>query len=137
MIRRGDFERARGGQAPVLAIGLAMILALTGCAVIDRMSGVADARDLQAHGESATAKILRIWDTGMTVNEDPVVGFLLEVRRADRPVYEARTKLRISRLDISQIQPGSVVPVRVDPRDPTHVALDIYEYDKIKRSAAA
>jgi hypothetical protein len=130
MTRQGAF-----GRAAALATGAAMILALSGCAVIDRMSGVADARDLQANGESATAKILRIWDTGMTVNDDPVVGFLLEVRRADRPVYEARTKLRISRLDIASIQPGTVVPVRVDPRDPAHVALDIYEYDKIKRSA--
>jgi hypothetical protein len=137
MIRRGASGRATGGRAPVLAIGAALILALPGCAVIDRMSGVADARNLQAHGESATAKILRIWDTGMTVNEDPVVGFLLEVRREDRPVYEAQTKLRISRLDIAGIQPGTIVPVRVDPRDPAHVALDIYEYDKIKRSAAA
>jgi hypothetical protein len=135
MIRWGDFERARGGKAPGLAIGLAVILALSGCAVIDRMSGVADAQDLQVHGESATAKILQIWDTGMTVNDDPVVGFVLEVRPADRPVYEAKTKLRISRLDIARIQPGTVVPVRVDPREPTHVALDIYEYDRVKRSA--
>jgi len=135
MIRRGMSGRAKGGRAPALALGAALILVLSGCAVIDRMSGVADARDLQAHGESATAKILRIWDTGMTVNDDPVVGFLLEVRRADRPVYEARTKLRISRLDIARIQPETIVPVRVDPRDPARVALDIYEYDKIKRSA--
>lgn len=134
MIRRGTFGRARGEGGAAFVIGLAMILALSGCAVIDRMSGVAEARDLQAHGESATAKILQIWDTGMTVNDDPVVGFLLEVRRADRPIYEAKTKLRISRLDIARIQPGTVVPVRVDPRNPTRVALDIYEYDKIKRS---
>jgi len=137
MIRRGKFGRKRGGTAPVLAIGLAMILVLSGCAVIDRMSGVAEARDLQAHGESATAKILQIWDTGMTVNDDPVVEFLLEVRRADQPTYEAKTKLRISRLDIARIQPGTVLPVRVDPRDPTRVALDIYEYDRIKRSGTA
>jgi hypothetical protein len=123
------------GRAPVFAFGAVLFLALSGCAVIDRMSGVADARDLQARGESATARILQIWDTGMTVNDDPVIGFSLEVRRDGRPAYEARTKLRISRLDISRIQPGAVVPVRVDPRDPAHVALDIYEYDKIKRPA--
>jgi hypothetical protein len=135
MIRRKGPGAGRGAGAWVRTIGAALILVLSGCAVIDRMSGVADARDLQARGESATAKILRIWDTGMTVNEDPVVGFLLEVRREDRPAYEARTKLRISRLDIARIQPGTVVPVRVDPQDPAHVALDIYEYEKIKRSA--
>lgn len=111
-------------------IGAALVLTLAGCAVIDRMSGVEDARELQMNGEAALAKILRIWDTGMTVNNDPVVGFLLEVRRRDQPTYEVRTKLRISRLDIPRIQPGKTIPVRIDPREPTRVALDIYEYDK-------
>jgi len=116
-------------------MGLVFIIAmLSACVIIDTMGGDREARDLQASGEEATAKILEIWDTGMTINEDPVVGFVLEVRRKDQPVYEARTKLRISRLDIPRIQPGAVVPVRVDPRNPARVALDIYEYKKDKNS---
>jgi len=118
-------------QRIALGMAIAFIIAvLPACAIIDRMSGIEDARELQMNGEPAFAKILRIWDTGMTVNNDLVVGFLLEVRRRDQPTYEVRTKLRISRLDIPRIQPGKIIPVRIDPGDPTRVALDIYEYDK-------
>ncbi len=118
-------------QRIALGMAIAFIIAmLPACAIIDRMSGVEDARELQMNGEPALAKILRIWDTGLTINNDPVVGFLLEVRRRDNPTYEVRTKLRISRLDIPRIQPGKTIPVRIDPRDPTRVTLDIYEYEK-------
>ncbi|MCJ7644655.1 MAG: DUF3592 domain-containing protein [Candidatus Aminicenantes bacterium] len=116
--------------------GFMLLVSVTagGCALADRMSGVSDARTLQETGEPAEATILKIWDTGMTVNDDPVVRFLLEVRPAGKPVYQAETKLRISRLDIPRFQPGAVMPVRIDPRNPKHVALDIYDYGKHNKS---
>jgi hypothetical protein len=113
--------------------GLSVALMLSSCSIIGRMSGVSQARELQVTGEQATATILQIWDTGITVNNDPVVGFVLEVRRSGQPAYQAKTKLLISRLDIPRVQPGAIVPVRVDLRDPSRVALDIYEYSKSKK----
>lgn len=113
-----------------LLLFFALSLALHGCAVANRMSGVSQAKELQTAGEAAQAEILKIWDTGMTVNEDPVVGFLLEVHPNDKPVYQAETKLRISRLHISQVQPGAIVPVRFDPANPKRVSLDIYDFKK-------
>ena len=116
--------------------GIMLIVSVTagGCALADRISGVSDAKALQETGEPAEAEIIKIWDTGMTVNDDPVVGFLLEVRPAGKPIYQAETKLRISRLAISRFQPGAVVPVRIDPRHPKHVALDIYDFGKHDKS---
>jgi hypothetical protein len=116
--------------------GFMMLVSVTagGCAIADRISGVSDAKALQETGEPAEAEIIKIWDTGMTVNDDPVVGFLLEVRPAGKPGYQAETKLRISRLAISRFQPGAVVPVRIDPRHPKHVALDIYDFGKHDKS---
>ena len=38
------------------------------------------------------ARILEIWDTGVRVNDDPVVGFRLEVQPPDAEPYEATTK---------------------------------------------
>lgn len=107
---------------------LMALLLLSGCAAVDRWSGVSQAKQLQQGGESAEAMILKIWDTGMTVNDDPVVGFLLEVRPQGKPVYQAETKLRISRLHVPAIQPGNVVAVRYDPAQPQRVSLDIYDY---------
>jgi len=117
-------------RRPVGLFGVAMAAALLmpTCALVERAGGVSEARELQKTGEQAQAKIIRIWDTGMTVNDDPVVGFLLEVYPEGQPAYQAKTKLRISRLDIPRIQPGLIVPVRVDPNDHRRVALDIYEF---------
>jgi len=116
--------------------GIMLLASMTagGCALANRMSGVSDAKALQKTGEPAEATILQIWDTGMTVNDDPVVRFLLEVHPAGKASYQAETKLRISRLSISRYQPGAVVPVRIDPRHPNHVALDIYDFGKHGKS---
>ena len=100
-----------------------------GCAMIDQMSGVSEAKRLQETGESATARILEIWDTGMTVNDDPVIGLRVEVSRADGSVYTTTiAKSLVSRVHIPQFQPGSTVPVRIDPQDSANVALDVYRY---------
>lgn len=110
--------------------GLSLLLALAaGCGTIDRMTGVSAAKDLQATGTAAQAEILRLWDTGITMNKDPVIGLEVEVRPADRPPYTAKIeKSLISRLDIPQFQPGKVIQVRFDPKAPERVAIDVYKY---------
>jgi len=82
--------------------------------------------DLKASGETAQATILRMWDTGTTVNQNPVAGFLLEVRRAAYPPYQVETKSLVPRLMTGQLQPGAVVPIKVDPRNQQRVVLDIF-----------
>src|SRR5437773_4328566 len=111
----------------MLALSIAAMF-LAGCGMIDRMDGVAQIKDLQKHGVSAKADVLQIWDTGMTLNHDPVVGFLLRVYPDNGASFEAKTKAPISRLDVPRVQPGSHVPVVYDPKDPQRVALDMYRY---------
>ena len=113
-----------------LALILPLVVLLTGCVSgwIDRRTGITETREVQAMGESAQATILQIVDTGMTLNNDPVVDLLLDVRRTGQSSYQARTRTPISRLDVPRFQPGAIVPVRVDPRNPNRVALDVYTY---------
>jgi len=102
---------------------------LTGCAVIDRMSGVAETKRIQESGVAARARIVEIWDTGITMNDDPVIGIRAEVTRADGTTYTATIpKSLISRLDIPRFQPGAMIDVRIDPQDSSKVALDVYNY---------
>jgi len=104
-------------------------LSLASCAVIDRMSGVSETKTLQATGVAAEATVLRIWDTGITVNHDPVIGMEVEVRPGEGKSWKATIpKSLISRLDVPRFQPGSVVDVRYDPHDTSRVALDMYHY---------
>jgi hypothetical protein len=119
-------SKTLGGFAAVLAI---LGVLLSGCAVIDRMSGVAETKRLQKSGVAARARILEIWDTGITVNQDPVIGIRAEVTREDGTTYTVTIpKSLISRLDVPRFQPGAVVDVRIDPQDSSKVALDAYKY---------
>ena len=116
----------RRASAILLAL---VVIAISGCAVADRMSGVSEAKRLQEAGTPATARILKLWDTGITVNDDPVIGLEVEIPREDGSVYTATIpKSLISRLDVPQFQPGLTVGVRIDPQDPAKVAIDVYKY---------
>lgn len=67
---------------------------------------------------------LSSWDTGITGNQDPVVGLQVRVERAGHRPYEATIERSlVSHVRIPPVQPGCRVPVYVDPRDPGRVAL--------------
>jgi hypothetical protein len=106
---------------PVLALAL---FALPGCAIRDRMTGEAEARRIREVGVAAPATVVQIWDTGVTVNDDPVVGFLLDVKPDGQAAFQAKTKALVSRLAVPRVQPGAQLKVIYDPKDTTRVALD-------------
>jgi hypothetical protein len=82
--------------------------------------------DLQTTGVAASAEILERWETGIKVNDEPVIGLKVRVKPADRPAYEATIKrVLISQLEIPQFQPGAVIPVRFDPKAPSRVSIDL------------
>ena len=98
-----------------------------GCAsIVDNFSGRGEACAILAIGTPATGTIVRLVDTGRTINDDPVVEFVVRVVPAEGTAYEARTRGLVSRLDVPQLQPGRVVPVKYDPRDRARIALDLW-----------
>jgi len=111
-----------------LIIALAALLN-SGCLIVDSVSGISQTRELQKTGQPAKAVILKISDTGVTVNDDPVVWLDLEVHPDNGPEFKARTKCLISRLDVPQFQPGLTIPVRYDPADHSRVGIDVYKYN--------
>jgi hypothetical protein len=95
--------------------------------MIEEATGMQEAAALQASGLAATAQVLSVWDTGTTINENPVIGLVVQVRPENREPYEATIKKSVvSRLDLAKFQPGMIIPVRVDPKDPSRVAVDLY-----------
>jgi len=113
---------------PWFPAAIAALLALvTGCSVtgmVDRATGEDVNREIRQKGLPARATVVEIWDTGVTVNDDPVVGFRLEVEAVGRPQWRAETRALVSLLAIPRVQPGAVLPVRYDPSDPSRVAID-------------
>jgi Protein of unknown function (DUF3592) len=125
----GQLGPRSSGALAVLVAGAALAAILSGCAMVDRLSGTDVARALQSSGVAAKALILQVWDTGITVNDDPVIGLRVKVEPPDGAAYFTTIpKSRISRLDIPRFQKGETVPVRFDPQNPQRVALDVYEY---------
>lgn len=76
-------------------------------------------------GEPAQAKIFKLWDIGVTTNNNPQVGLLLEVQAENRAAYQAEIKTVVSRLKISQVQTGAIIPVKFSAADPTKIVLDL------------
>jgi hypothetical protein len=109
---------------PRTVAALTVLLFNSGCMIADDLSGMAQARELQKTGLPAKATILKISDTGMTINDDPVAYLDLEVHPANGAAFRARTKCLISRLEVPQFQPGCSIPVRYDPADHTRVGVD-------------
>lgn len=102
-------------------------LLLPGVALLAGCSGLYYSNpDLQTAGVSARAEILETWETGIKVNDEPVIGLKVRVTPAGGVPYEATIqRVLISQLEIPQFQPGAVIPVRYDPKDPSRVAIDL------------
>jgi hypothetical protein len=58
----------------LVAAVVVLLLLNSGCIIVDSVSGVSQTRELQKSGRPATAVILRISDSGTTVNDDPTPG---------------------------------------------------------------
>ena len=83
---------------------------------------------LMKTGVQAEATILEVKETGMTVNEIyPVIKLVLEVRPPEGEPYQVETKESINRFDIPTFQPGAVLPVLFDPKNPKKVAVGTKE----------
>lgn len=114
-------------SAPFRLVTMAALLLVTSCAIVDNYTGEGDNKPIREEGFPASAQVLEIWDTGVRLNDNPVVGFRLLVTLDDGSSYEATTKNVISIVHIPQVQPGAILPVKVDPENHELVALDIYK----------
>ncbi len=123
----GQMRKSTTPRLVQLAAAVVMLCFFSTCFVADNITGEGDAKEIRKTGREAKAEILEIWDTGMSVNDDPIVGFKLRVRDEGAEVYEAKTQGLVSRLHIPQVQPGMVIPVAIDPNDRSRVAIKMYK----------
>ena len=82
---------------------------------------------LEKTGIRTTALIKEIHETGITINQDPVPRFILEIKSLAGDTYIAEATFQISRLQIGMFQPGNTIPVLADPNQPNKVTLDTGE----------
>jgi hypothetical protein len=75
------------------------------------------------NGVSAPAVVLTVKDTGVSVNDNPQVALMLEIKPRDRAAFQAEAKTLVSRLDAALVQPGISAEVVFDPANPSRVQI--------------
>ena len=75
------------------------------------------------NGITAQARVLKFWDTGVSINDDPQVGLLLEVTPLSGSTFQTEAKTLVSRLNAALVQPGIAAEVKYDPEKPSHLQI--------------
>ena len=81
------------------------------------------ALDIMKSGEPAMAIILEVWETGKTVDHNPRIGLLLEIRHRTMVPYEVELKHNVKKEKMRHYQIGRTLQVKVDSKDPKKVAI--------------
>jgi hypothetical protein len=80
--------------------------------------------DVQVGGLSGQATIVSLSEGGPYVNQRPTITMELDVELPSHERYRAQARQPVGRLVIGRLQPGTTIPVRVDPDDHAIVVVD-------------
>lgn len=83
-----------------------------------------NASRLQKTGLSGKARILEVRDTGVTINNNPQVKLIVEIKSSLGQRYNATIKTLVSRINPFVYQPGMEIPVKIDPNNEQNVVID-------------
>jgi hypothetical protein len=83
-----------------------------------------NASRLQKTGISGTARIVEVKDTGITINKNPQLKLILEVKNSFGQRYTADCRAMVSRINPVVYQPGMEIPVKIDPKNEKNVVID-------------
>jgi len=75
-------------------------------------------------GLQANGKIIEMFDTGVTMNNQPQIGMVIEVTPQTGAPFKSEIKLVVSRLQTAYYQVGVDCIVRYDPNDKKTVAIE-------------
>lgn len=83
-----------------------------------------NANRLQKTGIPGKALILEVKDTGVTINNNPQVKLILEVKNSFGQRYTTACRVLVSRINPGAYIPGMELPVKIDPKNEMNVVLD-------------
>jgi hypothetical protein len=98
----------------VFIIAISIVASIVFTRVIRNSYGSSNIKN----GVTAPATITRMWDTGTTINENPLVGLELQVTPLNGAPFTVECKQMVSRLQVGYFQPGQTVSVSYDPAKP-------------------
>lgn len=111
-----------------LGISAAVIFVIWKRVVAPLLGQQGEQKRLLSIGVQSAARVLHVEQTGMTLEmggmQSHRLRLMLQVMPAGMPPYQAETVAMVSILAFSRVQPGCIVTVRYDPRDPRQVAME-------------
>lgn len=114
-----------GFSASTLAIVLPLIIAGPTLLAVGFYMSKLDMGDVLKGGVAGTAQIQSVQDTGVTINSvNMVVKLDLIVTIPGAPAYTAQTRAMLGRMNWGALRPGMTVNVKVDPKNPSRVAIE-------------
>jgi hypothetical protein len=129
---------ATGGQSGIY-MGLGMLVIFGGMFYLFYrlfFKPMINASRLQKTGLPGTARILEVRDTGVTINNNPQVKLMLEVKNSFGQKYNTQCRVLVSRINPNAFMPGMEVPVKIDPKNEQNVVIDFSGGAKASTSAS-
>lgn len=116
----------------IIAIVFAVVAFAGGMFILLRpvfgvLKGMSSGSQLLQTGKPARAKVLSLGESSegiVTVNDQPLLSMVLEVSDGYGTPYQVAVETIVPRYAIPQVQPGSIIAVRVDPQDPQKLAIE-------------
>ncbi|MES1198109.1 MAG: hypothetical protein ABUL41_02420 [Chitinophagaceae bacterium] len=81
-------------------------------------------RRLQKAGIHKKAKVLEVKKTNISVNNNPQVKLILEIKNDSGHLYTTSCRTIVSRLHQNLFQPGIEITVIIDPKNENNVVID-------------
>lgn len=107
-----------GGSLLITAVVLIFVFRVIG----NVTKGNRESQRILMTGMPAQAKIIGLQDTGTRLNDNPLVVIGLEINNGSQP-YQTQVRQIVPMIRMSQVQPGAMVEVRIDPQDRSKVAI--------------
>ncbi len=115
-----------GGPGSIyIAVGMIIVFGGLGILLYKFLWGPRiNTRRLKKTGIAGKAKILEVHDTNISINNNPQLRLVLEVKNSFGQVYTTACRMIISRLKPGLFQPGMEISVKIDPKNEKNVIVD-------------
>jgi hypothetical protein len=74
-------------------------------------------------GITTRARVIKVRDTGVTINDNPQVGLLLEFSPIGSGPVQIEARTVVSRLNAALVQPGITAEIKYDPKKTTRIQI--------------
>jgi hypothetical protein len=107
--------------AAAVMIPLGVILLVIGIVLAVKSKGT---RKIVESGIAGTGTVVAADETGMTVNDQPMLVFTLDIEAPTLAPYRATSRSTVPFLAVSQLSQGMKLPVKIDPDNNQKVYID-------------